>query len=76
MELSKIIRPGGLLLCLLTFLTLSILCVFALPLERSEIAESIIDNILTLTISWSALYIGSRGVEKSVQISRNQNKGD
>jgi hypothetical protein len=74
--LTKIIRPAGLLICLATFLVLSILCVFALPLERESIADSALDGILTLTLTWATMYISSRGVEKSIQISRNQNKVD
>ena len=69
--ITKIIRPVGLITILITYITICVLSLFVLPLERTDIANMVIDSMLTLTITWSSLYIASRGVEKSIQISRN-----
>ena len=74
-KLASYIRPTGLIVLLLSYLILSVLTMFVLPIERTEIAENVIDSLLTLTITWSSLYIASRGVEKSISISRNSDEG-
>jgi hypothetical protein len=73
-DLPKIIRPAGLVVVLLSYITVCILSLFVLPLDRESIFETVIDSLLTLTITWSSLYIASRGVEKSISISRNSNQ--
>ena len=74
--ITKIIRPVGLITILITYITICVLSLFVLPLDREGMANMVIDSMLTLSITWSSLYIASRGVEKSIQISRNQNKVD
>ena len=74
-KLASYIRPTGLIVLLLSYLILSVLTMFVLPIERTDIAENVIDSLLTLTITWSSLYIASRGVEKSISISRNSDEG-
>ena len=69
--ITKIIRPVGLITILITYITVCLLSLFILPLDREGMANMVIDSMLTLTITWSSLYIASRGVEKSIQISRN-----
>ena len=70
-KLASIIRPAGLIAILTTYITVCLLSLFVLPLDRTDIANMVLDSMLTLTITWSSLYIASRGVEKSIQISRN-----
>ena len=74
--ITKIIRPVGLITILITYITICVLSLFVLPLDREGMANMVIDSMLTLSITWSSLYIASRGVEKSIQISRNQGKVD
>ena len=69
--ITKIIRPVGLITILITYITICVLSLFVLPLDREGMANMVIDSMLTLAITWSSLYIASRGVEKSIQISRN-----
>lgn len=68
--MAKYVRPAGLMFVLVSYVAYQYLITFALPKEDMTAALNVGQQLLTLAEGFVYFYVGSRGLEKGIQMYR------